>query len=73
MPFDAVNRLSRISVRRGVFGGSNAWAIVALATGLIKLARRMNQPKLVWRGELQPGQTLVIGSSDRSSGPTPGS
>jgi hypothetical protein len=71
MPFDTVNRLWRVSVRRGVLGGSNTWAVVALAMGLIRLARRANQPTLVWRGTIEPGQTLVIGN-DRSTGPAPG-
>jgi hypothetical protein len=52
----------RHGVRRGVFGGSRAWLWVAiLTTGLRVLARVVGRSEqVVYRHELEPGQTLVI-------------
>ena len=52
-------RLIRLNaVRKGLLGGSRAWRIVWVAL----LVRRMvgRDEKVVYSGELGPGQTLVI-------------
>jgi hypothetical protein len=54
--------LQRNGVRRGVMGGSRPWFWVAIGTwGLRRLRRTIgSEPEVVYRGELQPGQTFRI-------------
>lgn len=48
-------------VKRGIFGASRGWLWVAVASWGIRRLRRANQPQLLYRGKLKPGQTLQIG------------
>lgn len=52
--------LSR-GVRRGILGASRGWLLVAVASWGVRRIRRANQPQLLYRGKLKPGQTLQIG------------
>jgi hypothetical protein len=54
--------LQRNGVRRGVMGSSRPWFWVAVGTwGFRRLRRAIgSEPELVYRGELQPGQTFKI-------------
>jgi hypothetical protein len=54
--------LQRNGVRRGVMGSSRPWFWVAVGTwGLRRLRRAIgSEPEVVYRGELQPGQTFTI-------------
>ena len=54
--------LQRNGVRRGVMGSSRPWFWVAVGTlGLRRLRRAIgSEPEVVFRGELQPGQTFKI-------------
>lgn len=47
-------------VRKGIFGSSRAWLWITVASWGIRRIRRANQPQLIYRGKLKPGQTLQI-------------
>ena len=58
-----LRRLARTGFRKGLLGGSRGWTYVMAAAGALHLARRVmgkDQEKVVYREELQPGETLVI-------------
>jgi hypothetical protein len=49
-------------VQRGVFGASRGWLWVAVASWGIRRLRKANEPELVYRAKLKPGETLQIGN-----------
>ena len=53
--------LVRIGFARGV-GGSRGWLALGITAGGLQLARRAikREPDVVYREELEPGQSLVI-------------
>ena len=55
-------RVTRIGAVRGLLGGSRAWlGIWAVAAGfrlITKVVRR--EPEVVYREDLEPGESLVI-------------
>jgi hypothetical protein len=57
-----LHMLQRRGVSKGVLGGSRGWFWVAVVTwGLRRLRRAIgSEPELVYRGELEPGQTFKI-------------
>ena len=58
-----LTRLQRRGVQRGVFGSSRFWFYMAIfAWGSRKLRRAVgSESRLVYRGELRPGEILQIG------------
>jgi hypothetical protein len=52
----------RRGVRRGVYGSSRFWLMVAIGAWGVRRFRRAigSEPDLVYRGELRPGETLRI-------------
>lgn len=50
-------------VSKGVLGNSRGWFWVAVATWVLRRARRMagSEYEVVYRGEVRPGETLQIG------------
>lgn len=60
-------RLLGLALRRGLFGGSRAWTVVATLGLAMKLLRRISrsEPEVAFREELRPGQALLI-SHDRA-------
>ncbi len=50
------------ATRRGLFGSSRLWMWVFVISQLLKLRRRLTgkEEKVVWRHELEPGETVVI-------------
>lgn len=48
-------------VRRGVLGASRGWLWVAVASWGIRRIRRANQPEVLYRTKLRPGETLEVG------------
>lgn len=54
--------LFRNGMRRGVFGGSRPWTIVAILAGSVRLFNRFRGtgPEIAYCEEIEPGQTLVI-------------
>jgi hypothetical protein len=54
--------LQRIGVSRGVMGDSRLWLWIAVASTSLRVARRIlgRRERVVFSGELRPGQTLVI-------------
>jgi len=50
-------------MRRGVRGGSRAWFWVFVVVWVTRRVRRAigSEPAVVYRGELQPGDTIEIG------------
>lgn len=60
--FDRLLRsLQSRGVKRGLLGASRGWLWVAVASWGIRRIRRSNQPQLLYRGKLKPGQTFQIG------------
>lgn len=63
-------RLQRVGVRRGVFGTSRAWTVVAVGTFTLrqlgKLAKR--DPEVVHRQELKPGESILISHTTDTHG-----
>jgi hypothetical protein len=55
-------RLQRAGIRRGVFGTSRPWLVVAILTTGARLVRRLvaKEEDVVLRETLQPGETLLI-------------
>ncbi len=60
MPFNAVNRARRAGLRKGLTGGRRGWLAVGIAAWGIDKLRESNDPVLVAREELKPGQRLII-------------
>lgn len=60
MPFRAVTRLRRAGLRKGITGGSRGWLALGIAAWGIDKLRQSNDPVLVAREELKPGQRLII-------------
>lgn len=54
--------LTRTGLRRGLLGGSRPWTTIFVVAGALRLVARATKgtPKIVYTGELEPGQTLVI-------------
>ena len=54
--------LFRNGVRRGFFGGSRPWTVVAIVAGSLRLFNRFrgSGPEIAYNETLEPGQTLVI-------------
>lgn len=54
--------LSRYATTRGIFGGSRAWAVVAVATWAVRLLRRSGarEAQPVYSEVLRPGEVLEI-------------
>lgn len=59
---NALRVLLKARLLRGLMGGSRFWAVAGLVVGARKLSRRLkdDQPKLVFREELKPGQSLLL-------------
>lgn len=49
-------------IQRGVFGASRGWLWVAVASWGVRRIRRGNQPELIYRAKLKPGETLQVGN-----------
>jgi hypothetical protein len=54
--------LLRNGVRKGLMGNSRTWTVVAVFAGALRLKQWLNRREstVVYREELQPGETLVI-------------
>jgi hypothetical protein len=54
--------LLRNGVRKGLMGNSRLWTVVAVFTGAFRFKQWLNRREtgVVYREELQPGETLVI-------------
>jgi hypothetical protein len=54
--------LTRIALRKGLFGGSRPWLMVGVAASGLRILARMakNEPVLVYRDTLEVGHSLVI-------------
>lgn len=52
----------RMSLRRGLVGGSRPWMYVLVAVGAVRLLRRISGsvPEKVFTEELKPGEALII-------------
>lgn len=62
--------LLRKGLWNGLVGGSRLWMVLGGAAATIRLVKRLGgggEPKVVFRDELQPGQTLVISHPHRDS------
>ena len=61
--------LFRRGLTKGVFGGSRPWLVVWLVFAGLRVLRRItrNEAQIVFSEALEPGQTLVISTKDRSS------
>ncbi|MCU1379574.1 MAG: hypothetical protein JWN29_2557 [Acidimicrobiales bacterium] len=59
--------LYRQAQMRGLLGGSRPWTILWAVLTLRRLLKRVlgDQPEVVYREELQPGETLVISAEGR--------
>ncbi len=60
MGLDLVNRLRRTGFRRGLSGRGRGWLAVGIAAWGIGKLREGNDPVLVAREELKPGQRVII-------------
>lgn len=62
-----IRYLSRVGFRRGLLGGSRAWTSVGVVAFALRALGRMaaREPEVVYREELQPGQTLVVSHLSR--------
>ena len=52
--------LTGLGFTRGLLGGSRRWTAVLVLAGVARLVQRSNRPKVVFRHELAPGETLVV-------------
>lgn len=52
---------------RGLLGGSRPWTYLWLFLVAKRILRRLTRdsPEVVYRSELQPGETIVVSSADR--------
>lgn len=52
---------------RGLLGGSRPWTYLWLFLVGKRILRRLTRdaPEVVYRSELQPGETIVVSSADR--------
>jgi hypothetical protein len=64
--------LQRRGVQRGIMGSSRSWFWIAVGAWGLRRVRKVvgSEPKLVFRGELKPGQTLRIDHLDEAYGTT---
>ena len=62
----AVGWAFRSGVRKGVAGGSNAWLIVAVAAGAVKLMRRPSRPNKLMM-QIKPGERYLVVCGDEAS------
>jgi len=60
--------LFRQGLRRGVLGGSRPWLVLWLVVAGLRVLRRItrDEPEIVFSETLDPGQSLVITSKNRS-------
>ena len=65
-----LRRLQSTGLRRGFNEGSRVWMEVGVCATLLRLASRVleNPPELVYRTELEPGETLEINTRRRRRG-----
>lgn len=61
--------LLRKGLWNGLVGGNRMWMVLGGAAATVRLIKRLGggEPKVVFREELQPGQTLVISHPHRDS------
>lgn len=61
--------LLRKGLWNGLVGGNRLWMVLGGAAATVRLIKRLGggEPKVVFREELQPGQTLVISHPHRDS------
>ena len=52
--------LTGLGFRRGLLGGSRRWMAVLVLAGVARLVQRTNRPRVVFRHELAPGETLLV-------------
>lgn len=54
--------LTRRGIQRGLIGGSRAWLWVGVGAGTLRLLRRLmaEEPEVLWRAAVEPGEKLVI-------------
>lgn len=59
-------------IQRGVMGTSRSWMWIAVGAFIIRRVRRLagSESRIVYRGELKPGQTLRIDHLDEIYGTT---
>jgi hypothetical protein len=57
-----IKALQRLGVTRGVVGSSRFWLWIAVVTTALRVLRRVGgrTEKVIFRRELDPGETLVI-------------
>ena len=57
-----IRRLTRVGLRRGVFGGSRAWLAIGIAGAALQLLRRMSQePDEVFvLDDVKPGDRFEV-------------
>ena len=58
-----LRRLVRVGFRKGMLGGSRGWTYVMAVAGALHVANRVmskGEEQVVYREELQPGETLVV-------------
>jgi hypothetical protein len=58
--------LATRALRRGM-AGEPIWLAVAIGVWLVRRARRAG-PEVIWEGRVEPGQRLVVTTSDPASG-----
>lgn len=61
MLFDAITRLSKVGLRRGLLEGRRGWLYVGVAATTVRVLRRvLAEPEVVERFELEPGEAVEI-------------
>ena len=58
--------LRRIGLREGLLGGRRPWLLVGIAAWVLHLLGKALRPdaEVVYRGDLLPGETLVLARED---------
>lgn len=56
-----LSTLQSRGVKRGIMGASRGWLWIAVASWGIRRIRQSQQPRVVYRDKLKPGQTIQIG------------